>query len=94
LSDNVPSPRTTRHRLDARNPDSTFGHVMAMTREQRLVGGMDPRHPPVRVGDAVRRPAGASRAAIRDLLLHLESVGFDGAPRHLGTDDQGREVLT
>jgi aminoglycoside phosphotransferase (APT) family kinase protein len=65
-----------------------------MAHKQRLVGGMDPRHPPVRVGDTVRRPAGASRAAVRDLLLHLESVGFDGAPRFLGTDEQGREVLT
>jgi aminoglycoside phosphotransferase (APT) family kinase protein len=55
---------------------------------------MDPRHTPVRVGDTVRRPAGSSRTAVRDLLLHLESVGFDGAPRHLGTDDQGREVLS
>ena len=50
--------------------------------------------PPVRVGDTVRRPAGSSRVAVRDLLLHLESVGFDGAPRYLGIDDQGREVLT
>jgi aminoglycoside phosphotransferase (APT) family kinase protein len=65
-----------------------------MASEQRLVGGMDPRHAPVRVGDTVRRGAGSSRAAVRDLLLHLESVGFDGAPRYLGTDDQGREVLT
>jgi aminoglycoside phosphotransferase (APT) family kinase protein len=65
-----------------------------MTHEQRLVGSMDPRHPPVRVGDTVRRPAGSSRAAVRELLLHLESVGFDGAPRFLGTDEQGREVLT
>jgi aminoglycoside phosphotransferase (APT) family kinase protein len=55
---------------------------------------MDPRHPPVRVGDTVRRPAGSSRAAVRDLLLHLESVGFDGAPRFLGMDEQGREVLS
>jgi hypothetical protein len=65
-----------------------------MPDEQRLVGGMDPRHPPVRVGDTVRRPAGSSCLAVQDLLLHLESVGFDGAPRFLGTDDQGREVLT
>ncbi len=28
------------------------------------------------------------------LLHHLEAVGFEGAPRPLGTDDQGREVLT
>jgi aminoglycoside phosphotransferase (APT) family kinase protein len=65
-----------------------------MAQEQRLVGGMDPSHPPVRVGDTVRREAGSSGLAVRDLLLHLESVGFDGAPRYLGTDDQGREVLS
>jgi phosphotransferase family enzyme len=55
---------------------------------------MDPRYAPVRVGDTVRRAAGSSRAAVRDLLLHLESVGFDGAPRYLGMDELGREVLT
>lgn len=65
-----------------------------MTDEQSLVGGMDPRYAPVRVGDTVRRAAGSARVAVRDLLLHLESVGFDGAPRHLGTDHEGREVLT
>jgi len=65
-----------------------------MTDERPLVGSMDPRYGPVRVGDTVRRSTGSSRAAVRDLLLHLESVGFDGAPRHLGIDDQGREVLT
>ena len=65
-----------------------------MTDEIPLVGGMDPRWPPVRVGDTVRRPAGSSSDSVRDLLLHLEAVGFDGAPRHLGTDEQGREVLS
>ncbi len=55
---------------------------------------MDPRYAPVRVGDTVRRSAGSSRAAVRELLLHLQSVGFDGAPRYLGTDEQGREILT
>lgn len=65
-----------------------------MTHEQPLVGSMDPRYAPVRVGDTVRRAAGSSRVAVRDLLLHLESVGFDGAPRYLGTDDKGREILT
>lgn len=65
-----------------------------MSREQRLTGGADPRYAPVRVGDTVRRAAGSSRLATRELLLHLESVGFDHAPRYLGTDDQGREVLT
>ena len=69
-------------------------HHVAMTHEQPLVGGMDPRHAPVRIGDTVRRPPGLSRTAVRDLLLHLEAVGFDGTPRYLGVDDRGREVLT
>lgn len=59
-----------------------------------LVGSMDPRSAPVRIGDTVRRVAGASGAAVQALLLHLEAVGFDGAPRHLGTDERGREILS
>lgn len=50
----------------------------------------------VRVGQTVRRvsrnPAGAS--AVIDLLRHLEREGFAGAPRALGFDEQGREILT
>ncbi len=65
-----------------------------MTEEVPLVGGMDPRWAPVRVGDTVRRPAHSARASVQDLLLHLERVGFDGSPRYLGTDAQGREVLS
>jgi hypothetical protein len=48
----------------------------------------------VRVGDTVRRPMGAHTPAVHGLLRHLESVGFDGAPRVLGVDDQGREILS
>ena len=47
----------------------------------------------VRVGDTVRRPLHARSEYVRDLLRHLEAVGFDGAPRWLGIDEQGREVL-
>lgn len=47
----------------------------------------------VRVGDTVRRQAGHWTPAVHALLDHLESVGFDAAPRALGTDDQGREVV-
>jgi aminoglycoside phosphotransferase (APT) family kinase protein len=65
-----------------------------MTDEQPLVGSMDPSYAPVRVGDTVRRSSGPSRSAVRERLLHLEAVGFDGAPRRLGMDDQGREVLS
>jgi aminoglycoside phosphotransferase (APT) family kinase protein len=62
--------------------------------EHPLVGGMDPRFAPVRVGNTVRRHAGPSGDTVRALLVHLEAVGFDGAPRHLGTDEQGREILS
>ncbi|MFC6084254.1 phosphotransferase enzyme family protein [Sphaerisporangium aureirubrum] len=48
----------------------------------------------VRVGDTVRRPAGPWTPAVHALLAHLHSVGFDAAPRPLGIDDQGREILT
>jgi hypothetical protein len=65
-----------------------------MADERPLTGGMDPSAGVVRVGDTVRRPVGRSAHAVRSLLLHLEDVGFDGAPRFLGTDEQGRDVLT
>jgi hypothetical protein len=61
--------------------------------EQPLAGGMDPAAGVVRVGDTVRRPARDSSPAMRALLQHLEAVGFDGAPRFLGVDEQGRDVL-
>jgi Phosphotransferase enzyme family len=48
----------------------------------------------VRVGDTVRRPAGPWTPAVHALLDHLNAVGFAGAPRALGIDDRGREVLT
>jgi hypothetical protein len=48
----------------------------------------------VRVGDTVRRQAGHWTPAVHALLGHLESVGFDAAPRALGTDAQGREVAS
>lgn len=47
-----------------------------------------------RVGDTVRRAVGPQTPAVHALLRHLEAVGFDGAPRVLGFDEQGREVLT
>lgn len=47
-----------------------------------------------RVGNTVRRPDRPTARATHALLDHLERVGFDGAPRYLGGDDRGREVLT
>jgi Phosphotransferase enzyme family len=48
----------------------------------------------VRVGDTVRRPAGPWTPAVHALLGHLHSAGFHGAPRPLGIDEHGREILT
>jgi aminoglycoside phosphotransferase (APT) family kinase protein len=60
--------------------------------EQRLSGGRSVGA--VRVGDSVRRPAQPWTPAVHALLRHLETVGFDGAPRVLGFDEQGREMLS
>lgn len=48
----------------------------------------------VRIGDTVRRPVGPWSPAVHALLLHFEAVGFDGAPRFLGVDEEGREILS
>ena len=55
---------------------------------------MHSTHAVVRVGDTVRRPLTESSHAVRALLLHLEKVGFDGAPCYLGRDGEGRDVLS
>jgi Ser/Thr protein kinase RdoA (MazF antagonist) len=48
----------------------------------------------VRVGDTVRRATGPWTPAIHALLRHLETRGFDAAPRALGRDQDGREMLS
>lgn len=48
----------------------------------------------VRIGDTVHRPISASSSFVHGLLHHLEGKGFYGAPRFLGMDERGREVLT
>ena len=62
--------------------------------ETLLLGGTANRGLVVRVGDTVRRPLRPSSPATHALLRHLEAVGFDGAPRVLGLDETGREVLS
>ncbi|MDJ0953207.1 MAG: aminoglycoside phosphotransferase family protein [Acidimicrobiia bacterium] len=60
--------------------------------EQALEGGnLNPGV--VRVGDTVRRSAGSWTPAVHDLLQHLADRSYP-APRPLGIDDDGREVLT
>lgn len=47
-----------------------------------------------RIGNTVRRETGPWTPAVHALLRHLEAVGFEGAPRVLGFDEHGREVLS
>jgi Ser/Thr protein kinase RdoA (MazF antagonist) len=68
------------------------GDAVGVLEEIPLVGG-NVSAGVVRVGDTVRRPAGPWTPAVHALLAHLHEVGFHAAPRPLGLDDQGREVL-
>jgi hypothetical protein len=86
--------RTDRpHRPD--RPDGSAGprQPVAADSEQPLTGG-NVSAGVVRVGDTVRRPAGPWTPAVHALLAYLHAVGFQAAPRPLGLDRQGREVLT
>ncbi|HTG47923.1 MAG TPA: aminoglycoside phosphotransferase family protein [Actinomycetota bacterium] len=48
----------------------------------------------IRIGDTVRREAGPWTPTIHALLHHLETKGFQGVPRAMGVDEEGREVLS
>jgi hypothetical protein len=61
--------------------------------EVPLLGGMSTPGV-VRVGHTVRRPVNANSDYLHGLLLHLEQCGFEGAPRYLGIDHKGREILS
>jgi hypothetical protein len=60
--------------------------------EEELTGG-NVAGRVVRVGDTVRKPVRSATPAVEALLVHLEQAGFDGAPRSLGRDAAGRQVL-
>jgi Ser/Thr protein kinase RdoA (MazF antagonist) len=46
----------------------------------------------VRVGRTVRRPRTSRSAWVERLLVHLEQVGAEVAPRFLGIDERGRQI--
>ena len=48
----------------------------------------------VRVGGTIRRPHQPQSLAVAAYLDWLEDAGFDGSPRFLGRDTQGKDVLT
>ena len=60
--------------------------------EERLPGGN--LGGAVLVDGTVRRRTGPWTDGVHALLRHLEAVGFEGAPRPLGFDERGREILS
>ena len=60
--------------------------------ERRLDGGFDGGA--TVVDGTVRRTPGPWSSSVHRLLAHLEDRGFDGAPRPLGFDELGREVVS
>ncbi len=67
-------------------------HAMANTDEIPLEGGNT--NTVVRVADTVRRQPSKHSATHHRLLDHLAGHGFDAAPRFLGQDTKGRDILT
>nr|WP_308801097.1 phosphotransferase [Streptomyces polyasparticus] len=63
-----------------------------MNEESALPGGAV--NEVVRVGATVRRPRPERSAFVHELLALLEHRGWSGAPRFLGWDEQGREILS
>jgi hypothetical protein len=64
-----------------------------MDTESRLPGGRVTEGV-ARSGETVRRATGPWTPTAHSCLRHLQSRGFVGAPRVLGVDQQGRDVLT
>lgn len=62
-------------------------------REESLSGGRNTSEV-VRAGDTVRRERDQGSAFAARMLGYLESVGYPHAPRYLGVDEQGRDILT
>ncbi|MBD8000259.1 MULTISPECIES: phosphotransferase enzyme family protein [Oerskovia] len=60
--------------------------------EEPLAGGNSTTV--VRRGDTVRRTAGPWTPTVQALLRHLRAQGVAEVPEPLGTDEQGREVLS
>jgi hypothetical protein len=63
----------------------------ADAREEVLAGGN--MTAVVRVGDTVRRTAGAWTPTIHAFMRHVRAAGFAMVPEPLGVDDRGREII-
>ncbi|MGD0746306.1 MAG: phosphotransferase [Acidimicrobiales bacterium] len=61
--------------------------------EEALHGGVANRGRVVRVGPHVLRPSSASSPSVLAFLRDVRAAGFDGVPRPVGIDADGRERL-
>ncbi len=73
-------------------PDNGLVRHFDGEREQVLVGG-NVADAVVRIGSTVRKPVTAATPAVEATLRHLMAVGCTAAPRSLGRDELGRQVL-
>ena len=64
-----------------------------MPEEQQLDGGISNAGQVVRVGPHVLRPSSSHSGSIHAFLRALRQAGFEGAPRPIGVDEDGRERL-
>lgn len=60
---------------------------------QALRGGWGQDVAPIRIGDTVRRQQSANSAFVHDVLIFLSDHRFGWAPRYLGIDEHGREMV-
>jgi Ser/Thr protein kinase RdoA (MazF antagonist) len=63
------------------------------SRDEQVLAGGNVAEQVVRVGETVRKPLTRATPAVHALLDHLAAIGFEGAPRALGYDAAGRQVL-
>lgn len=73
--------------------DDPDGWRRLSEQEEPLTGG-NVADTVVRSGDTVRKPWTPSTPAVHAFLRHLADRGFTAAPRPLGRDDAGRQVLS
>ena len=64
-----------------------------MSEREELLAGGNVAERVVRVGSTVRKPWSATALSVGALLEHLHRDGFEGAPRWLGRDEAGRQML-
>lgn len=64
-----------------------------MSGEQQLPDGLG-GSPVWKTDQGVHRSTGPWTTTVQAFLRHLEHAGFEGAPRVVGTDDDGHEILT